>query len=268
MTSSATIAADKTAVVLLEPQNDFLSPGGTLYAFIKDETLRKGVVDNLAALLAGARERGVKVIYVPFRPLERGGVGTRLSGTGHSAQGATLMLSRIEQIRERHQIAYRDEGAVCLECGHYWPCDTAVALEEIGALRQRNAVLDTDGLDGPEVVPQLRPRTGDLIIEGNKTLDAFHSTALNHLLHANGIEYLAFAGFHTNWCVESTARSAYDEGYHVIVVSDCTGADTEEEQQHALRFIFPKIGQVMTAAEFLAVVESPIGVPSGMSFLS
>ncbi|MGA8206702.1 MAG: cysteine hydrolase [Candidatus Dormiibacterota bacterium] len=255
-------------MVLIEPQNEFLSPGGTLYAFIKDETLRKGVVDNLVALLAGARERGVKVIYVPFRPRERGFVGTGLRGTGYSGQQWTLMPSRIDQIRERHQIAYRDEGEVCLECGHYWPCDTAVAVEEIGELRQRSAVLGTDGLDGPEVFPQLRPKAGDLIIEGNRTLDAFHSTALHHLLHANGIEYLAFAGFHTNWCVESTARSAYDQGYHVIVVSDCTGADTEEEQQHALRFIFPKIGQVMTAAEFLAVVESPIGVPAALSFLS
>jgi len=264
MTSSGTIVANKTAVVLIEPQNDFLSPGGTLYAFIKGETLRKDVVDNLAALLAGARERGVKVMYVPFRPFDRGFVGTGLRGTGSSG----LMPSRIEQIRERHQIAYRDEGEVCRECGHYWPCDTAVAVEEIGELRQRSAVLGTDGLDGPEVVPQLRPKAGDLIIEGNKTLDAFHSTALNHLLHANGIEYVAFAGFHTNWCVESTARSAYDKGFHVIVVSDCTGADTDEEQQHAVRFIFPKIGQVMTAAEFLAVVESPIAVPAALSFLS
>ena len=71
---------------------------------------------------------------------------------------------------------------------------------------------------------------------------------------------MAFTGFHTNWCVESSARSAYDKGYRVIVISDCTGTDTAEEQAYAERFIFPKIGQVMTAAEFLARVT---GEPGG-----
>ncbi len=42
------------------------------------------------------------------------------------------------------------------------------------------------------------------------TLDAFHSTSLNYLLRADEIETVAFTGFHTNWCVESSARSSYD----------------------------------------------------------
>ena len=66
------------------------------------------------------------------------------------------------------------------------------------------------------------------------------------------IEYVAIVGFHTNWCVESTARSAYDKGYRVIVIGDCTGTDTDEEQNYAEKFIFPKIGQVMDYKQFLA----------------
>jgi len=31
------IPAEKTAIVLIEPQNDFLSPGGTMYAYIKEQ---------------------------------------------------------------------------------------------------------------------------------------------------------------------------------------------------------------------------------------
>jgi nicotinamidase-related amidase len=92
------------------------------------------------------------------------------------------------------------------------------------------------------------------VIEGKKTLDAFHSTALDYLLRANEIEHVAFTGFHTNWCVESSARSAYDKGYRVIVVADCTGTDTDEEQNYAEQYIFPKIGQVMSSAEFLSAV--------------
>ncbi len=100
------------------------------------------------------------------------------------------------------------------------------------------------------------------MVEGKKTLDAFHSTALDYLLRANEIEYVAFTGFHTNWCVESSARSAYDKGYRVIVLSDCTGTDTAEEQAYAETFIFPKIGQVMTSDEFLGAVTTPADAPS------
>jgi len=36
------------------------------------------------------------------------------------------------------------------------------------------------------------------------------------------------------------------------VLSDCTGTDTAEEQNYAEKWIFPKIGKVMTSREFLA----------------
>jgi len=111
------------------------------------------------------------------------------------------------------------------------------------------------GTPGPEIIDELTPQKGDIIVEGKKTLDAFHSTAVDYLLRANEIEYVAFTGFHTNWCVESSARSAYDKGYRVIVIADCTGTDTEEEQKYAETFIFPKIGAVMSSDEFLNAVE-------------
>ena len=264
MTSATKIAAAKTAVVLIEPRSDFLSPGGTMYALIKDEGARRKMIDNLAGLLAGARDQGVKVMYVPFHRFERGFPELKPGRPAYGGLWGTLMPSRIEQIRERHQIGYRDEGEVCLECGHAWPCDTAVAMEKIRELRDRSALPGIEGLDGPEIAPQLRLKAGDIIIEGKKTLDAFHSTALDYLLRANEIEYVAFTGFRTNWCVESSARSAYDKGYRVIVVSDCTGTDTEEEQRYAETFIFPKIGQVMTAAEFLAAFGSASAIPAAV----
>lgn len=214
MTTVTKIPAAKTAVVLIEPQNDFLSPGGTMYAFIKDELARRNVIDNLAGLLQGARDKGVKVMYVPFHAFEKGFPELKLGGP------ACAGLRGLEMDM---------------------PADWGT-----GAWLK--------GTPGPEIVPQLTPKAGDIVIEGKKTLDAFHSTALDYLLRANEIEYVAFTGFHTNWCVESSARSAYDKGYRVIVVSDCTGTDTNEEQQYAEKFIFPKIGQVMTAEEFLSAV--------------
>lgn len=212
MTVTTTIPAAKTAIVLIEPQNDFLSPGGTMYAHIKDELTRRHVIENIAAMLAGAREKGVKILYLPFHPFEKGF--PELKAGGPACAG----------LRGLEMDMQADWG-------------TGAWLK---------------GTPGPEIVPQLTPQPGDIVVEGKKTLDAFHSTALDYLLRANEIEHVAFAGFHTNWCVESSARSAYDKGYRVIVVSDCTGTDTNEEQHYAETFIFPKIGRVLTSEELLA----------------
>ena len=63
------------------------------------------------------------------------------------------------------------------------------------------------------------------------------------------------SGFLTNFCVESTSRTAYDRGYSVTIIKDATAATSPEEQQHAEEKIFPAIGQVMTVDEFLAQLE-------------
>ena len=214
-TTETRIPAAKAAVVLIEPQNDFLSPGGTMYAHIKDELARRDVIGHLATLLDSARKKGVKVMYVPFHPFEAGFPELKPDGPGATGlRGLEMDM----------------------------PADWGV-----GAWLK--------GTPGPEIVPQLTPQPGDIVIEGKKTLDAFHSTALDYLLRANEIEHVAFTGFHTNWCVESSARSAYDKGYRVIVLSDCTGTDTDEEQHYAETFIFPKIGRVLTSDEFLASID-------------
>ena len=36
------LPAGKTAIVLIEPQNDFLSPGGTMYQYIADQLKQTG----------------------------------------------------------------------------------------------------------------------------------------------------------------------------------------------------------------------------------
>jgi nicotinamidase-related amidase len=54
--------------------------------------------------------------------------------------------------------------------------------------------------------------------------------------------------------VESSARSAYDLGYRVIVINDCTATDTDREQLYAEEVIFPRIGTVMSSKEFLGAI--------------
>jgi nicotinamidase-related amidase len=208
------IVAENSAIVLIEAQNDFLTPGGTMYQYIAEQLKERNVIGNLAKLLKGARGK-VKIFYLPFQAFKPGFPELKKGGPG------TAGLRGIE-----------------MEMKADWGTGAWV-----------------EGTPGPEIVPQLTPQPGDIVVRGKLTLDAFHSTALNYLLRANEIETVAFCGFHTNWCVESTARSAYDLGYRVIVLSDCTGTDTEREQKYAEEVIFPRIGAVMTSDEFLAAIE-------------
>ena len=207
------LQAEKTAIVLIEPQNDFLSEGGTMYQYIKEQLKERNVIKNLQRLLKGAREKA-KILYIPFQAFKPGFPELKPGGPG-------------------------TEGLRGLEMEMEADWGTGAWLE---------------GTPGPEIIKELTPEEGDIVIRGKLTLDAFHSTAINYLLRANEIENVAIVGFHTNWCVESTARSAYDNGFRVIVISDCTATDTEREQKYAEEVIFPKIGRVMTADEFLAAL--------------
>jgi len=209
-----TIVAEKTAIVLIEAQNDFLSPGGTMYQYIAEQLKERNVIGNLVNLLNGARGKA-KIFYLPFQAFKPGFPELKKGGPG------TAGLRGIE-----------------MEMKADWGTGAWV-----------------EGTPGPEIVPQLTPQPGDIVVRGKLTLDAFHSTALNYLLRANEIETVVFCGFHTNWCVESTARSAYDLGYRVVVISDCTGTDTEREQKYAEEVIFPRIGSVMTSDQFLAAIK-------------
>lgn len=208
------IIAGKTAIVLIEPQNDFLTPGGTMYQYIADQLKERNVINNLVGLLDGARGK-VKIIYVPFQAFKLGFPELKKGGPG-------------------------TEGLRGIEMDMKADWGTGAWLE---------------GTPGPEIIDPLTPKQGDIIVRGKLTLDAFHSTALNYLLRANEIDTVAFCGFHTNWCVESSARSAYDLGYRVVVISDCTATDTEREQKYAEEVIFPRIGKVMNSGQFLAALK-------------
>jgi nicotinamidase-related amidase len=104
---------------------------------------------------------------------------------------------------------------------------------------------------GSEFYDAFKPAQKDIIAEGKKTLCAFGSSNLDTVLRANNIKNLAFAGFLTNVCVEATARTAYDRGYNVFVISDCTAATSKEEQTFATEKIFPLFARVLTHTDFI-----------------
>jgi nicotinamidase-related amidase len=79
--------------------------------------------------------------------------------------------------------------------------------------------------------------------------DALEDTDLHLLLQGHGIKTLLMTGFTTNVCVETTARHGYIKGYHIVLVTDCTGAPTHAEFESGVFNIKTYFGQAATSEE-------------------
>ena len=110
------------------------------------------------------------------------------------------------------------------------------------------------GTWGAEIIDVLKPQTQDIVIEGKRGLCGFASTNLDFILRSRGITSIALGGFLTNCCVESTMRSAYERGYDVVTLKDCTATLSEEEQRLAVEKNYPMFSRPMNHNEFLAEV--------------
>jgi ureidoacrylate peracid hydrolase len=67
----------KTAVVLVDPYNDFFSRAGRAWPMTRDVALANRVVANIRALLSASRRAGVHVAYAPHYRHRRGGLSHR-----------------------------------------------------------------------------------------------------------------------------------------------------------------------------------------------
>jgi len=108
------------------------------------------------------------------------------------------------------------------------------------------------GTSGAEIVDVLTPAPGDIVIEGKRALCGFASTNLDFILRSKGVKTVALGGFLTNGCVESTMRTAYEKGYEVVTLKDCTAALSEEEQRAAVEKNYPMFSKPMAHGEFLS----------------
>jgi nicotinamidase-related amidase len=196
------IDPSRTAVVLIEYQNDFASEGGALHGAVETVMERTGMLENSARLVAAARQAGATIVHAPI---------TFAPGFGELADHPYGIL----------------KGVV----------DSTAFVK---------------GSWGAEIVDDLAPQEGDIIVEGKRGLDAFATTNLDFILRARGITTVAIGGFLTNCCVESTMRSGYEKGYQVVTLSDCVAATSPEEHDNAIRYDFPMFSQPMSGDEFAA----------------
>jgi nicotinamidase-related amidase len=199
--------ASSTALLLIEFQNDFASPGGVQHEAVKDVMASTGMLANTSKLVEHARRAGITILHAPiaFAP-----------GYPEIAPNPYGILAGVKAA-------------------------SAFLKESWGA----------------KIIDMLAPHIGDIVVEGKRGLDCFASTNLDFILRQRGITDLAIAGFLTNCCVESTMRSAYERGYRVITLTDCTATLSQEEQRFAVEKNFPMFSRPMPHDAFLGELLVP-----------
>lgn len=107
--------------------------------------------------------------------------------------------------------------------------------------------------DWAELVPELDRQPSDYTVTKHQ-IGAFYGTALERILRRAGATQLFFTGISTTMGVEASARSAYDQGYNVVLIEDAMADMSAENHRHAIETTFPRIGQVTTTAAVLAML--------------
>ena len=196
----------KTAVVLIEYQNDFTSDGGALHDAVKGVMDDSGMLANSRRMADEARKAGATVIHAPI---------TFAPGYG--------------ELGKQDKVYGILKGVI----------DSTAFVK---------------GTWGAEICDEMKPAESDIVVEGKRGLDTFASTNLDFILRSKGIETVIIGGFLTNCCVESTMRSAYENGYRVITLTDCTAATSPEEHDNAIAYDFPMFSIPVESAQVVAAL--------------
>ena len=106
------------------------------------------------------------------------------------------------------------------------------------------------GSEGAQTVPELLA-FGDRIdyVQGKVGFNGFSGTQLDSFLRGKAIEQVLLAGMVTSLCIDSTGRAAYERGYGVTLLSDCTSARTPTEQDYYCSQVFTLYARVMASTD-------------------
>jgi nicotinamidase-related amidase len=92
------------------------------------------------------------------------------------------------------------------------------------------------GEPGHEIVPELAPKAGEVVID-KPGKGAFFATDLELILRDRSIKTLIVCGVTTEVCVNTTVREANDRGFECVVLSDCVGSYFHEFHVAALAMV-------------------------------
>ena len=175
----------RTAVVVVDMQNDFGSKGGMFDRAGIDLSGIRAAINPIAKVIASARSLSIPIVYIKM------GFREDLSDLGEPGSPN----------RERH-LLYGVGGSTIAE----------------GGREGRTLIRDTWNTD---VIPELKPEPDDVLVYKHR-FSGFYQTELDAVLKQLGVRYVIVTGCTTSVCVESTVRDACFRDYSCILLADCT----------------------------------------------
>jgi nicotinamidase-related amidase len=104
--------------------------------------------------------------------------------------------------------------------------------------------------DWTDLVPELEQHPSDYLVTKQR-VGAFIGTTLDDYLRQRGVTQVVLTGVATSVGVESTARSAHDLGYNVVLVVDAMTDRDADAHRHSVEKIFPRLGETTTTEDVL-----------------
>jgi nicotinamidase-related amidase len=183
------IEKGRTALVVTDPQNDFLSPEGVAWGVVGKSVEANNTVENIDTLFKTAKLHGIPVFVSPhyYYPHDHG---WKFEGALEALMHKIGMFDRKDPLNVE---GFAGSGADWLE--RYKPYIND----------DHTTVTSPHKVYGPE--------TNDLVLQ----------------LRKQGIDKVVLAGMSANLCTESHMRELLEQGFEVAVVSDATAAAQVEE---------------------------------------
>ena len=184
-----TIDPARTALLVTDPQNDFLSPEGATWGLVGENVIENGTIENIERLFRAAKATGMPVFVSPhyYFPTDH----------GWKFEGALETLM--------HSIGMYDRPG---------------ALDLTG--------FRGSGADFPEQYKQYIA-DGETIIASPHKIYGPETNDLVLQLRKRDIGKVILAGMSANLCTESHLRELLEQGFEVAVVKDATAAAVAEE---------------------------------------
>ena len=104
-----------------------------------------------------------------------------------------------------------------------------------------------------EFVDAVGPEAGDHVVTKVRW-GAFYGTSLDTYLRDRGVTQVVIVGVATSAGVESTARSAHEHGYHVVLPTDAMTDTDAASHAHSVERIFPRLAETTTTADVLTML--------------